>query len=87
MVIAVMLATRPVSTLFSVVPFLGWLAEAGTFLLALAVAVPVTLITIAVAWFAHRPVIAVVLLVVAIAAMMLLRRFHQPRGARMATAG
>ena len=49
----------PLAVLADVLPVLGSLVSAGVFLVALTLAVPLTLITIAVAWFAHRPLAAV----------------------------
>jgi hypothetical protein len=72
MVIAFALIAGPVATLFAVVPFLEGIVEAGTFLVALTFAIPVTLVTIAVAWAAHRPLIGGILLAAALASLILL---------------
>jgi Transmembrane protein 43 len=53
------------------------LAEAGAFLMALIVSVPLTLIVIAAAWIAHRPLIGVGLVVVGIGLAFLLRKLHR----------
>jgi hypothetical protein len=71
--------TRPLTMLFAVLPFLESLVGAGAFLVALTLAVPVTLVTIAIAWIVHRPLIGGLLLVVAIGAMFLLQRLHPRR--------
>jgi len=52
---------------------------AGAFLVALTLAVPITLVTIAIAWIAHRPLIGGGLLIAALAALFLLRRMHPRR--------
>jgi Transmembrane protein 43 len=70
--------TQPLTTLFAVLPFLESVVGTGAFLVALTLAVPVTLLTIAIAWIAHRPLIGGGLLVAAVAALFLLR-FMRPR--------
>ena len=76
--------TRPLTMLFAVLPFLESLVGAGAFLVAITLAVPVTLLTIAVAWIVHRPLIGGLLLVGAIAALFLLRQMHRRRPVRAA---
>lgn len=53
------------SVLASVVPFFGDIVGAGTGLLAFAIALPLTLVTIALAWLAYRPLIGIPLLLAA----------------------
>jgi hypothetical protein len=62
-----------------VLPFLESLVGAGAFLVALTLAVPVTLLTISIAWIVHRPLIGGLLLVGAIGAWFLLRRVRPRR--------
>ena len=69
----------PLSMLFAVLPFLESLVGAGVFLVALTLAVPVTLLTISIAWIVHRPLIGGLLLVAAVGAMFLLRQLHPKR--------
>jgi hypothetical protein len=76
---------RPLTMLFAVLPFLESLVGAGVFLVALTIAIPVTLLTIAAAWMVHRPLIGGLLLIAAIGAWFLLRQLH-PRRTRPATA-
>lgn len=78
MMIGFMLALRPLSVLGSVLPFLGGLIEAGAFFFALAMAVPLTLVTIALAWLAHRPLVGGALLAAAAVVFFLSWR-HRPR--------
>jgi hypothetical protein len=73
--------TRPLTMLFAVLPFLESLVGAGAFLVALTLAVPITLLTIAIAWIVHRPLIGGLLLVGAIGALFLLRQLHPKRTA------
>lgn len=86
MVIAFALMAGPVATLFAVVPFLEGIVEAGTFLVALTFAVPVTLATIAIAWAAHRPLIGAVLLAAALVSLLVLSRLHKANTPRAAPA-
>ena len=74
-----MCIASPLSMLFAILPFLESLVGAGVFLIALTLAVPVTLLTIAVAWIVHRPLIGVGLVVVALAAMYGLKQLHPKR--------
>jgi len=76
--------TRPLTMVFAVVPFLESLVGAGAFLVALTLAVPITLVTIAIAWMVHRPLIGGLLLVGAVAAAYLLRQLHPRRPSQAA---
>jgi len=78
MLIGLALMTSPLSVLVGVIPLFETLVGAGAFLLALIVAVPLTLIVIAAAWIAHRPLIGVGLIAVAIGLAWGLRRLHRP---------
>ncbi len=79
MLIGFVCMTRPLTMLFAVIPFLESLVGADAFLVALMLAAPVTLATIATAWIVHRPVIGGGLLLAAIAVLVLLRRLIPPR--------
>jgi hypothetical protein len=84
MLIGFVCVTRPLTMIFAVVPFLESLVGAGAFLVALTLAVPITLATIAVAWIVHRPLIGGLLLVGAVVAVFLLRQLHPRRPAQAA---
>jgi len=60
------------SVLASVIPFMGNIVGAGTGMLAFALAVPLTLLTIALAWLAYRPMIGIPLIFVAGGSMVFL---------------
>lgn len=77
MLIGLMLIARPVSMVLAFLPFLEGIAQAGIFLIAVTLALPLALLTIAVAWAAHRPLIGGALIVAAIAIFVLLRRLHR----------
>ncbi|WP_158932341.1 TMEM43 family protein [Acidisphaera sp. S103] len=74
MLIGFICMTRPLTMLFAVLPFLESLVGAGAFLVAITLAVPITLLTISVAWIAHRPLIGGGLLVASVVAWLLLRQ-------------
>lgn len=57
--------TRPLTMPFAILPFLESIVGAGAFLAAITLSVPVTLVTIAIAWIVHRPLIGILLLVAA----------------------
>lgn len=60
-----MLVLRPLSVLADVVPFIGDLIEAGAAIIAFTAAAALSLVTIAVAWIAYRPLVGISLLLVA----------------------
>jgi hypothetical protein len=59
--------------LVAFLPFLEGLVGIGTFFVALGLAIPITLITIAIAWIASRPLIGGGILLVAVAAVWMIR--------------
>lgn len=77
MLIGLLLIARPVSLVLAFLPFLEGIAEAGVFLIAVTIALPLALLTIALAWIAHRPLIGGALILAAIAAFWLLRRLYR----------
>ena len=68
------LILRPIATVADVLPFLGDLVGMGTSFAALIVAVIISVVVIAVAWFAVRPLLSVALVVGAIAVFILGKR-------------
>ena len=86
MVVAFVLMAGPVAMVFAVVPFLEGIVEAGTLLVALTFAVPVTLATIAIAWAAHRPLVGSLLLAAAVVWLLVLPRLHRAKPPRAAPA-
>ena len=75
----------PLTMLVAFLPFLESLVGVGTFLVALGLSIPVTLVTIAVAWLASRPLIGGGLLITAAAAVWAIRNVAVKKKA--ATAG
>lgn len=65
------LILRPLATVAGVLPFLGDIVGIGTSFAALVVSVIISIIVIAVAWFAVRPLLSVVLIVAAIGAFVI----------------
>lgn len=61
------LILRPLTVLASVLPFLGSVMSFGTGIVAAVLGVGLGLVVIALAWFAHRPLISVIALGVAVA--------------------
>jgi len=59
----------PLGVLGDVVPFIGSIVRMGTGLMAGAVGLALSLVVIALAWLAFRPVVAIILLAVAGAAV------------------
>lgn len=55
---------KPISTLGDVIPILGSILGMGTGILAFIVALLLSLVTIAIAWIAYRPVLGIILLAV-----------------------
>ncbi|WP_051341022.1 TMEM43 family protein [Azospirillum halopraeferens] len=79
MLVAVLLVTGPVAWLASVLPWFRPLVDGARFALALVVALPLTLATIALAWLAHRPLLAAGLLAAAVIAAVAARRLAPSR--------
>jgi hypothetical protein len=75
------LGASPISVVASIIPFLGELMGAGAFLAALIISTPLTILVIALAWIAHRPVTGIILLVVAGGVGYLLSRLHRRKAA------
>jgi len=73
----------PLSTFASIIPFLGTIVRGAAAGIAFVLTVPVTLVTIAVAWLAFRPIIGGGLLVLAAIAIYALWRWHRGRTPRV----
>ena len=86
LVIGFSLIMGPLAMLVAFLPFLEGLVGFGTFFVALGLAIPITLITIAVAWIASRPVIGGGILLVAVAATWLIRSLAVKKKTATATA-
>ncbi|HVJ61408.1 MAG TPA: TMEM43 family protein, partial [Tahibacter sp.] len=68
-----------ISTVLDVLPILGTLVQKGIGIVAALIALPLAMLTIALAWLVYRPLVSVVLVALAIGAFWLLRR--RARGA------
>jgi Transmembrane protein 43 len=77
MLFGFVLMSSPLSVLVGVIPLFEELVGIASFLLALIIAVPLTLIVIAAAWIAHRPLVGVGLIVAGLGLAYLLRRLHR----------
>ena len=82
MLIGFVCMTRPLTMLAAVLPFLESIVGVGGFLVALTLSVPITLLTISIAWIVHRPLIGVGLLVAGILSMVVLRYLAPKRPVR-----
>ena len=63
-----------IARVLDVIPILGTLVEKGISLVAFLIALPLGMLTMALAWFVYRPVVSIVLVAVAVGAFWLLRR-------------
>jgi len=79
MVIGFALFLGPISTIASVVPFLGGIVRGAAFFVALVFGVPLSLVVIALAWIGHRPLIGGGILLVAALLFVGLWRMHASR--------
>jgi hypothetical protein len=86
MVIGLALCSAPLAWFASLLPFLGDLVEAVGILLALVLAIPLTLTTIAIAWLAHRPLLGVGLIAAGLVLGYGVRRLAPRRSAVAKTA-
>ena len=82
--IGFLLIARPFSMILAFLPFLEGIAEAGAFLIALIMAIPLTLLVIALAWVVHRPLIGGGMILLAIGAFILFQRMRPRRLAAVA---
>jgi hypothetical protein len=85
--LGISLVFRPLVVLADVLPFLGGLVQTGVGLFALMIALPLSLITIAIGWIAHRPVLGISLLVAAgviFGVILMIARNRRPAPARVA---
>lgn len=67
------LILKPLSVFAAVFPFFGNLVATGVWVFAFLVALPCTMLTIAVAWIAYRPLLAVALITVAVMAVIAIK--------------
>jgi len=81
MFIGLSMVMKPLSVLADVIPFIGNMVEFGTGLIAFIAALVTSLVVIAIAWIAVRPVLGVSLLVAAVASAVLLKRKKKPAAA------
>lgn len=77
---------QPIATLGEVLPFLGTLLNGGISIVAFLLALPCALVTIAIAWLVYRPIVGVVLLVVAVGSIIALKKLKSNRPAAPAPA-
>ena len=77
-----LLFLSPLSTMSSIVPFLGGLFEAGMFLASLLLAIVIWTLLVAMAWMIARPLIGAAMLIVTIAGVVLLIRHIRKGSAR-----
>jgi len=73
MLIGLNMILRPLSVLADVLPFLGNIVGAGTGILSLLLAAILSLITIAIAWIVYRPLLGIILFVVAVGLTLAIR--------------
>jgi hypothetical protein len=73
------LLLKPLSVLADVIPFLGGLVGAGSFVIGLCMAVIFSTITIALGWLVYRPLTGILLLIVAAAAIFAAFRYLHKR--------
>jgi hypothetical protein len=71
--IGLSLILKPLSVLAAVLPFLGDLIAMGTGLFAFLLSLPFTLLTIAVAWIAYRPLLAGILIAIAVVSVVAMK--------------
>jgi hypothetical protein len=69
----------PLSTMAAVIPLLGGVVRGAVGLVALAIAVPLSILVIAFAWLAYRPILGIALILLAIAVGYGLWRWRKAR--------
>ena len=76
MYIGIGMILKPLSVLGDVLPFLGNLIGMGASLVAFLVALPCSLVVIAIAWIVYRPVLGVILIVVVVGLIVAFRSLY-----------
>ncbi|ESX10581.1 TMEM43 family protein [Mesorhizobium sp. M0179] len=79
----------PIGVILDIIPFLGSMARMGTGIIAFVLAILVGTVTIAIAWFWYRPLLAVAILAAGVIAAVIVYRIGRSRkaAAPMGTAG
>ena len=80
MLFGLMLMSSPLHWLASLLPLLESVVSAATFVMALAVALPLTLVTIALAWLTYRPLLAGGLILGGLAGAFIIKRMAGKTG-------
>ncbi len=73
MFFGLMMIFKPISTIADVLPIFGSIVSAGTTLITFLLAFILSLLTIAIGWIVYRPVLGIILLVVALALVMVIK--------------
>ncbi|MEI6559381.1 MAG: TMEM43 family protein [Rhodospirillaceae bacterium] len=81
MLICLSMLFQPLAVLVSVLPFLEPVVGAGVFMVSLVLAIPLTLLTIAVAWFAHRPLYGAILIIAGVIGPLAISRLVKRKAA------
>lgn len=79
MFVGLSLIFRPLAVVADLVPMVGDILRMGFGVVSFAIALPLTLLTIAIAWLVYRPVLGVALLVVAIGVIVGIKMLAQKR--------
>ena len=75
----------PLSTMASVIPIFGSIVGGAVALVSLAIAVPLSIVVIAFAWLAYRPILGAGLILLALAVGYFLLRWHKMRSPALPT--
>ena len=87
MMMGLNLFLSPLSVIADVVPIAGTVVGAGAGIIAFLVAAPITLITIGIAWIFYRPLIGIVLIVIAVGFTLALKgKLKSAKSAKLAKA-
>jgi hypothetical protein len=73
---------RPLSVLGSVIPFIGSIIGMGTGLVSVVLAGTISLLVIAIAWIAVRPVLGIALLVLVVGGFIMMRKMAAAKPAQ-----
>ena len=86
MLIGLGMIFKPIAVVADVVPLVGDILRMGFGLVSFAIALPLTLLTIALAWLFYRPVLSIILLVVAVGIIVGIKMLASKRKAAAAPA-
>lgn len=80
MLVGLNMILKPLSIVADILPIAGSIVGAGTGIISFLVAIPASLITIAIAWIVYRPLLGIILIVIAVGVILVIKGKLKPFG-------